>query len=153
MSNQGLIKLTRHGRSRGRGWWLPHLWQQLGALRLRHPRGGARPLRRSASRGSRSHSSPSQVPPGVPRSQELEAGWGGSSSLEDTRSGTQRKKKGFCPWLHIWPGGGLLQPPEGTETVLRVPQMTCKLCVQRHLQSFATVLPGGPAKGHDQPIL
>lgn len=40
MSNQGLIKLTRHGRSRGRGWWLPHLWQQLGALRLQHPRGG-----------------------------------------------------------------------------------------------------------------
>ena len=152
MSNQGLIKLTRHGRSRGRGWWLPHLWQQLGALRLRHPRGGLAHSGGVPAGGLDPTLPPvksRQVFPGL----ELEAGWGGSSSLEDTRSGTQRKKKGFCPWLHIWPGGGLLQPPEGTETVIRVPQMTCKLCVQRHLQSFATVLPGGPAKGHDQPIL
>lgn len=116
---------------------------------------GRRRLRRSPSRGSRSHSSPSRVPPGVPASQGQEVGWGASSSLEDTRSRTQKKrqKEGFCPWLHIWPGEDSLKPPEGTDTVIRVPPSDLRsVCTESTLSASLEFCQGGQPRGMTSPF-
>ena len=65
----------------------------------------------------------------------------------------KKKKEGFCPWPHIWPGEDSLQPPEGTDTVIRVPPNDLQsVCTESPLRASLEFCQAGQPRGMTSPF-